>query len=225
MTLITFEDAHINLEPFIRVHPFETVNFLTNAVVHHYQDELLSQAVQILGNRLSMTILRKLYYITCILRLFLFSSASFRCPIKNNFYFLVSTDFLGNPIGLLHDIREGVSGLVSEGNVGGLIKSVTHGAANSTAKMTGSISYGISKATVHERYDERRLMLRKRRGEKSKEHLLAGLKGLGFGMFGGLTSIGNLTYYLRFSCIHFMNCSRVVSHNLRMNFFCINFSK
>ena len=126
-------------------------------------------------------------------------------PHKNNFYFLVSTDFLGNPIGLLHDIREGVSGLVSEGNVGGLIKSVTHGAANSTAKMTGSISYGISKATVHERYDERRLMLRKRRGEKSKEHLLAGLKGLGFGMFGGLTSIGNLTYYLRFSCIHFMN--------------------
>ena len=63
LTLITFEDAHINLEPFIRVHPFETVNFLTNAVVHHYQDELLSQAVQILGNKLSMLILRKLYYI------------------------------------------------------------------------------------------------------------------------------------------------------------------
>ena len=79
--------------------------------------------------------------------------------------------------------------------------------------MTGSISYGISKATVHERYDERRLMLRKRRGEKSKEHLLAGLKGLGFGMFGGLTSIGNLAYYLRFSCIHFMNCLQIISEN------------
>merc|ERR1719350_1537472 len=37
-------------------------------------------------------------------------------------------------------------------------------------------------------------MLRKRRGEKSKEHLLAGLKGLGFGMFGGLTSIASETY-------------------------------
>ena len=197
MTLITFEDAHINLEPFIRVHPFETVNFLTNAVVHHYQDELLSQAVQILGNKLSIPISRKLYYILIFQR---FVSL----PYKNIFYFLVSTDFLGNPIGLLHDIREGVSGLVSEGNVGGLIKSVTHGAANSTAKMTGSISYGISKATVHERYDERRLMLRKRRGEKSKEHLLAGLKGLGFGMFGGLTSIGNLTYFLRFSFIYYI---------------------
>ena len=101
-----------------------------------------------------------------------------------------STDFLGNPIGFLHDISEGVSGLVSEGNIGGLIKNVAHGTANSTAKLTGSLSYGISKATVHERYDERRLMLRRRRGEKSKEHLMAGLKGLGFGVLGGLTSIG-----------------------------------
>ena len=49
LTLITFEDANIDLEPFIRVHPFETVNFLTHAVLHHYQDELLSQAVLILG--------------------------------------------------------------------------------------------------------------------------------------------------------------------------------
>ena len=109
------------------------------------------------------------------------------------FFFLItigSTDFLGNPIGFLNDISEGVSGLVSEGNIGGLIKNVAHGAANSTAKVAGSLSYGISKATVHERYDERRLMLRKRRGEKSKEHLMAGLKGLGFGMLGGLTSIG-----------------------------------
>ena len=79
---------------------------------------------------------------------------------------------------------------MSDGNIGGLIKNVAHGTANSTAKLTGSLSYGISKATVHERYDERRLMLRRRRGEKSKEHLMAGLKGLGFGVLGGLTSIG-----------------------------------
>ena len=37
LTLITFEDALIDLEPFVRMHPFETVSFLTNAVVHHYQ--------------------------------------------------------------------------------------------------------------------------------------------------------------------------------------------
>ena len=63
LTLITFEDANIDLEPFIRVHPFETVNFLTHAVLHHYQDELLSQAVLILGNILFLftaTVLKSL---------------------------------------------------------------------------------------------------------------------------------------------------------------------
>jgi vacuolar protein sorting-associated protein 13D len=58
---------------------------------------------------------------------------------------LGSTDFLGNPLGFLNDVSEGFSGLVSEGNLGGLFKNVTHGAANSTAKMTGALSYGLSK--------------------------------------------------------------------------------
>ena len=49
LSLIAFEDALIDLDPFIRVHPFETINFLTNSVVKHYTDELLSQAVLILG--------------------------------------------------------------------------------------------------------------------------------------------------------------------------------
>ncbi len=49
-------------------------------------------------------------------------------------------------------------------------------------------------AGLDERYDERRLMLRRRRGEKSKEHLWAGLKGLGFGLLGGATSVVTETY-------------------------------
>ena len=40
--------------------------------------------------------------------------------------------------------------------------------------VTGSLSYSISKATVDERYDERRLMLRRPRGDKSKEYFVAG---------------------------------------------------
>ena len=164
LSLIAFEDALIDLDPFIRVHPFETMAFLSNAVVKHYTDELLSQAVLILG----------------------------------------ATDFLGNPIGFFNDITEGVSGLVSEGDVGGLIKNVAHGAANSAAKVTGSLSYGISKATVYDKYNEKRLMLRrcgvggtKPRGgntDRSKEYLVDGLKGLGFGVFQGLTSIVTETY-------------------------------
>ena len=94
LSLISFEDANIDLAPFIKFHPFEPIEFLTNAAIKHYQEELQSQAVLILG----------------------------------------STDFLGNPIGFLNDLTEGVSGLVSDGNVSGLIKNVAHGAANSAAK-------------------------------------------------------------------------------------------
>ena len=111
LSLITFEDATIELAPFSRAHPFETLPFLLATVMKHYQDEMLSQAVLILG----------------------------------------STDFLGNPLGFLNDVQEGVSGFVSDGNLGGLVKNVAHGAANSAAKMTGSLSYGLSRASLEEK--------------------------------------------------------------------------
>ena len=149
LSLITFEDATIELAAFSRAHPFETLPFLLATVMKHYQDELLSQAVLILG----------------------------------------STDFLGNPLGFLNDVQEGVSGFVSDGNLGGLVKNVAHGAANSAAKMTGSLSYGLSRASLEEKYDERRLLLKRKQSDNSRQHLMAGLKGLGFGMLGGLTSV------------------------------------
>ena len=111
LSLITFEDASIELDPFSKAHPFETLPFLTSIIIKHYQDELLSQAVLILG----------------------------------------STDFLGNPLGFLNDVQEGVSGFVSDGNLGGLVKNVAHGAANSAAKMTGSLSYGLSRASLDQK--------------------------------------------------------------------------
>ena len=63
--------------------------------------------------------------------------------------------------------------------------------------MTGSLSTGLSMVTVGDkRYEDKRLMIRRqpRPGERSKEHLVAGLKGLGFGMLGGLTSVVTETY-------------------------------
>ena len=148
LSLITFEDATVELDPFIRAHPFETLHFLSSTIVKHYRDELLSQAVLILG----------------------------------------STDFLGNPLGFLNDVSEGVSGLI-DGNLGGLVKNVTHGAANSAAKVTGSLSYGLGKVTLDSKYDERRLLIRRKHSDNSRQHLVAGLKGLGFGVLGGLTSV------------------------------------
>lgn len=39
-------------------------------------------------------------------------------------------------MGLLNDFSEGVTGLIKYGNVGGLIRNVTHGVSNSAAKVT-----------------------------------------------------------------------------------------
>lgn len=50
---------------------------------------------------------------------------------------LGSVDFLGNPIGFVNDLSEGVSGLIYDGNVKALVKNVAHGLSNSAAKVTG----------------------------------------------------------------------------------------
>ena len=48
---------------------------------------------------------------------------------------LGSVDFLGNPLGLLSDVTAGLSGLIRDFDLPGLIKNVTHGISNTTAKV------------------------------------------------------------------------------------------
>ncbi|XP_071432103.1 intermembrane lipid transfer protein VPS13D isoform X4 [Pithys albifrons albifrons] len=145
--LIRFEDAVINLDPFTRVHPYETREFIINDILKHFQEELLSQAARILG----------------------------------------SVDFLGNPMGLLNDVSEGVTGLIKYGNVGGLIRNVTHGVSNSAAKFAGTLSDGLGK-TMDNRHQTEREYIRYH-AATSGEHLVAGIQGLAHGIIGGLTSV------------------------------------
>uniref|UniRef100_A0A6I8NRD1 Vacuolar protein sorting 13 homolog D n=1 Tax=Ornithorhynchus anatinus TaxID=9258 RepID=A0A6I8NRD1_ORNAN len=145
--LIRFEDAVINLDPFTRVHPYETKEFIINDILKHFQEELLSQAARILG----------------------------------------SVDFLGNPMGLLNDVSEGVTGLIKYGNVGGLIRNVTHGVSNSAAKFAGTLSDGLGK-TMDNRHQTEREYIRYH-AATSGEHLVAGIHGLAHGIIGGLTSV------------------------------------
>ncbi|XP_063292174.1 intermembrane lipid transfer protein VPS13D isoform X2 [Pelobates fuscus] len=145
--LIKFEDAVIDLDPFTRVHPYETREFIINDILKHFQEELLSQAASILG----------------------------------------SVDFLGNPMGLLNDVSEGVSGLIKYGNVGGLIRNVTHGVSNSAAKFAGTLSDGLGK-TMDIRHQTEREYIRYH-AATSGEHLVAGIHGLAHGIIGGLTSV------------------------------------
>ncbi|XP_076064677.1 vacuolar protein sorting 13D isoform X4 [Oratosquilla oratoria] len=107
---------------------------------------------------------------------------------------LGSTDFLGNPFGFLADVSEGVSELVHGGNLGGLVLNVTHGMANSTAKVTGSLSDAVGHVTMDDRHEEYRQKLRNLQVVTSSDHFMAGLKGLGLGLYGGLTSIVYQTY-------------------------------
>ncbi|XP_033365082.1 vacuolar protein sorting-associated protein 13D isoform X2 [Bombus vosnesenskii] len=153
LTLIKFEDATIELEPFIKKHPFESTQFLVHSIIKHYKDELKWQAAVILG----------------------------------------SVDFLGNPLGFVNDVTEGVSGLIYEGSVKTLVKNVTHGISNSAAKVTESLSDGLGRVIMDERHEEARQRIRANTAGSS-DHLVAGLKGFGFGLLGGVTSIFKQTY-------------------------------
>lgn len=109
---------------------------------------------------------------------------------------LGSVDFLGNPSGLANDLQEGVSGLIFEGSVKSLVKNVTHGLSNSTAKLTESLSGGLGRVVLDAQDTEtRQRILEMSSGASSTgEHLKAGLKGFGFGLLGGVTSIVKHTY-------------------------------
>ncbi|GBP32066.1 Vacuolar protein sorting-associated protein 13D [Eumeta japonica] len=151
LTLIRFEDAAVELEPFVRWHPFETSHYLLRQVVKHFKDELKWQAAKILG----------------------------------------SVDFLGNPLGFVADVSEGVSGLIYEGNVGALFKNVTHGISNSAAKVTESLGDGLERMVVDEAHEETRRRIRHAGGGS---HLAAGFRGLGLGILGGMTSLVKHSY-------------------------------
>lgn len=93
----------------------------------------------------------------------------------------------------MNDVSEGVSGLIYEGSVKTLVKNVTHGISNSAAKVTESLSDGLGRVILDERHEEARQRIRANT-TGSGDHIVAGLKGLGFGLLGGMTSIFKQTY-------------------------------
>lgn len=111
---------------------------------------------------------------------------------------LGSVDFLGNPLGFANDVSEGVSSLLKEGNVKSLVKNVTHGISNSTAKLTETLSEGLGNFVCDDQHTETRQRILEVSsalgGSSGGDHLVAGLKGLGFGIMGGMTSIVKQTY-------------------------------
>ncbi|XP_050345761.1 intermembrane lipid transfer protein Vps13D [Nymphalis io] len=151
LTFIRFEDAAVELEPFVRAHAFDSAAGLARQLLRHFKDELKWQAAKILG----------------------------------------SVDFLGNPLGFVADVSEGVSGLLLEGNVGALLKNVTHGISNSAAKVTETLGDGLERVVGDEAHEETR---RRIRSAAAGAHLAAGFRGLGLGILGGMTSLVKHSY-------------------------------
>ncbi|XP_033150667.1 vacuolar protein sorting-associated protein 13D isoform X2 [Drosophila busckii] len=107
---------------------------------------------------------------------------------------LGSVDFLGNPLGFANDLSEGVSGLIFEGSVKSLVKNVAHGISNSTAKLTETLSDSLGKVILDDHDNETRQRILELQSNTSSGHLAAGIKGFGFGLLGGVTSIVRHTY-------------------------------
>ncbi|XP_066151224.1 intermembrane lipid transfer protein Vps13D isoform X2 [Euwallacea fornicatus] len=105
-----------------------------------------------------------------------------------------SIDFIGNPLGLMNDVSEGIYGFILEGNVGTLVKNVTHGLSNSAAKVTESLSDGLGKIAMDDYHEEMRQKIRQVETGRSTDHIVAGIKGLGFGLLGGATGIFKQVY-------------------------------
>ena len=103
---------------------------------------------------------------------------------------LGSVDFLGNPLGFMNDVTDGITELI-DGNIGGLFVNISHGISDSTAKFTSVLSDSLGAVTLDSRHQEIRKRIKQ---ESSNGPIKAGFIGLGIGLLGGLTSIVTQTY-------------------------------
>jgi hypothetical protein len=60
--------------------------------------------------------------------------------------------------------------------------------------VTETLSDGLGRMIMDEEHEERRQRIRKVHSGSSGDHLVAGLKGFGFGLLGGATSLLKHTY-------------------------------
>lgn len=98
-----------------------------------------------------------------------------------------NVDFFGSPLGFYQDVRGGLKEAINEKNPMTLFKSVTHGASNSAAKLTGSLSDTLRSITNFE--DNEQALVVAPPTAVGGEHFIGGLRGLSRGIAGGLTGL------------------------------------
>lgn len=103
---------------------------------------------------------------------------------------IVSADFLGNPRGFIQDVADGITCLLDQGSVTGLVKNVTHGFANSALKVTGAISHGLDRFTSNYESDRRQQSMTVARRNLTVDHAIRHeAANLTTALCDGLTSI------------------------------------
>lgn len=102
-------------------------------------------------------------------------------------------DAFGNPRGLATDLKDSFQGLLFEADITGFVTGLGYGVTNSLSKVASSMSHGVGSLTFDEQHElMRKRMLRMQPQSDSNaalSHLCNGVKGLGVGVFGGLTAI------------------------------------
>jgi vacuolar protein sorting-associated protein 13D len=112
---------------------------------------------------------------------------------RQAFKILGTVDFLGNPLGLIHDVTDGLTCLGDQRGVGGLVKHVAHGVADSTSKVTSSLSHGIGKLVSDN--DRRQITTTEHhRGSAIRHAIRHGSAGVAAGFYSGLKSMINQPY-------------------------------
>ncbi|OTF80699.1 hypothetical protein BLA29_006097, partial [Euroglyphus maynei] len=107
---------------------------------------------------------------------------------------LGTVDFLGNPVGFINNVLEGLNEFYSDGSIRGLIMNVTHGISDSTAKVTSVLSESLGFVTMDDRHQEIRRKIKQQIGGGQRSHLVVGAFGLAHGILGGITSVITQTY-------------------------------
>lgn len=148
LKLVTFENANLDFRDYKKSNLFENFGFISEDLKKHYSDQIMSQAIKLLG----------------------------------------TVDFLGNPVGLISDVRDGIKDLVTKRDVGSFISNSVHGVTNSTGKIAGTVSNVFSSIHRDNDHNIRRAKIRAM-GHNSGEHFSSGVTSLFHGLHGMTTSL------------------------------------
>ncbi|CAJ0931757.1 unnamed protein product, partial [Mesorhabditis belari] len=165
--LVSFENAGISLPPFRQLHYFETSSFLFELLKKFYFG---------------------IFFGTSIKQIIVL--AELQKKVMNVAFYL---DAFGNPAGFVTDLKDSFAGLFIEGDVRGFVSGVGYGVSNSISKVASSMAAGVGSLTFDEEHEAKRRhnMIRSHSSSTSTPlgHLYSGVKGLGMGFMGIITSI------------------------------------